>query len=108
MFLLHPGGKSNILFSSQVRPVKPGTGETAQKEKHTGSPGKAEMTKDKVYNTQEVADILAIQKEAVGVLIRGGKIKGIKFGSRWRVAEDEIKSILGLRENQQQKNGKGI
>jgi excisionase family DNA binding protein len=57
------------------------------------------MIKVKMYKIQEVAEILAVQQETVRELLKKGKIEGMKLGTHWRVAEDELKRFLGLQEN---------
>lgn len=65
------------------------------------------MIKVKMYKIQEVAEILAVQQETVRELLKKGKIEGMKLGTHWRVAEDELKRFLGLQENHQQETGEG-
>ena len=59
------------------------------------------MIKVKMYKVQEVADILAVHRVTVRELLKKGKIGGMKLGTHWRVAEDEVKRFLGLQTNQQ-------
>lgn len=66
------------------------------------------MIKVKMYKIQEVAEILAVQQETVRELLKKGKIEGMKLGTHWRVAEDELKRFLGLQENQRQEIGERI
>jgi len=66
------------------------------------------MRKVKMYKVQEVADILAVHRVTVGELLKKGKIEGMKLGTHWRIAEDEVKRFLGLQTNQQSGIGKGI
>jgi excisionase family DNA binding protein len=75
---------------------------------HTNHPGKITMRKVKMYKVQEVADILAVHRVTVGELLKKGKIEGMKLGTHWRIAEDEVKRFLGLQTNQQPGIGKGI
>lgn len=66
------------------------------------------MIKVKMYKIQEVAEILAVQQETVRELLKKGKIEGMKLGTHWRVAEDELKRFLGLQGNQRKEIGERI
>lgn len=57
----------------------------------------------KMYRVKKVAEVLALNEETVRKLLKEGTFKGTKLGTHWRVAEDELKRILGLPREQQQR-----
>lgn len=48
----------------------------------------------KVFNIKEVAELLKTSEEMVRQHIRSKRIKGIKFGRKWMVTEQEINKTL--------------
>lgn len=48
----------------------------------------------KVYNLEQVAEILQLSKRTVYGYIKAGKIPAVKMGKYWRVTEDNLKAFL--------------
>ena len=48
----------------------------------------------KVYNIQETAKVLGINRVTVYKLLRAGKLKGEKFGYGWKVSLLSIKAFV--------------
>ena len=48
----------------------------------------------KVYNIQETAKILRINRVSIYKLLRAGKLKGEKFGYGWKVSLPSIKTFI--------------
>jgi len=46
------------------------------------------------YTTEEIATLLKVDIETVRRWLRDGKLKGIKAGDSWRVAERELTAFL--------------
>lgn len=50
---------------------------------------------EKLYTTEEIADILNYDVQTIRRLIREGKIKAYKAGKEYRVEENDLKKYLG-------------
>ena len=48
----------------------------------------------KMYNIDQVADMLRLCRITVFRYIKSGKIKAIKIGREWRIKQDEIDRIM--------------
>ena len=48
----------------------------------------------KVYNLDEVANILKINKATVRAYIKKGKLKARKVGGRWMITSEAVKSLF--------------
>jgi excisionase family DNA binding protein len=46
------------------------------------------------WTAEELADYLKVDGQTVRAWIRAGKVKAVKFGRSWRVADDELKRIV--------------
>ena len=49
---------------------------------------------NKMYNIDQVADMLRLCRITVFRYIKSGKIKAIKIGREWRIKQDEIDRIM--------------
>ena len=49
---------------------------------------------EKFYTAEELADYLKVDGQTVRAWIRAGKVKAVKFGRSWRIADDELKRIV--------------
>lgn len=49
---------------------------------------------ERFYSAEELAEYLKLGPQTVRAWIREGKVKAIKFGRSWRIADDELKRIL--------------
>ncbi len=47
------------------------------------------------WTAEELADYLKVDDQTVRAWIRAGKVKAVKFGRSWRIADEELKRILG-------------
>ncbi len=52
----------------------------------------------KFYSTDEVAEILKLNKNTVCIFLREGKLKGIKVARKWFISEDSIKKLLNIKD----------
>ena len=48
----------------------------------------------KMYNIDQVAEMLRLCRITVFRYIKAGKIKAIKIGKEWRIKQDEIDRIM--------------
>ena len=48
----------------------------------------------KVFEVEDLMDLLGLNRITVQKMLRTGKIKGVKFGKRWHVAEENLKDFL--------------
>lgn len=46
------------------------------------------------YSAEEIAEYLKVGAQTVRAWIREGKVKAVKFGRSWRVADEELKRII--------------
>lgn len=53
-----------------------------------------DLKKGKFYTTDEVADILNVEKEVIRDLIRRNELFAIKIGKAYRVTESDIQDFL--------------
>lgn len=49
---------------------------------------------EKIYTVKEVAVYLGLKPETVRVMLREGRIKGIKVSRDWRVTESALKAFV--------------
>lgn len=49
---------------------------------------------DKFYTAEELADYLKVSAQTVRAWIREGKLKAVKFGRSWRIADHEVQRIV--------------
>lgn len=49
---------------------------------------------ERFYSAEEVAEYLHIGAQTVRAWLRDGKVKAVKFGRSWRIADDELKRIV--------------
>lgn len=49
---------------------------------------------DNYYTPQEIADRLKVNKMTVYKWIREGKLKAVKIGDLWRIAESELERFI--------------
>ena len=49
---------------------------------------------EKIYTVKEVAVYLGLKPETVRVMLRDGRIKGIKVSRDWRVTESALKAFV--------------
>ena len=65
---------------------------------------------EKIYTTEQVAELLAVHPDSIRAWLRTGELRGIKLpgGRRWRVLERDLQEfILKLdTSNHEQKEGK--
>jgi len=54
---------------------------------------------EKLYNVDEVAEILRIHKETVLRFCRESKIKASKIGREYRIKESDLKAYIDLSTN---------
>lgn len=62
------------------------------------------MASPRVYTVHEVADILKMHEETVRILLRSGRLKGIKLGPHatlpgrfeWRITDEALCAFLEL------------
>jgi excisionase family DNA binding protein len=62
------------------------------------------MNNPRVYTVHEIAQILQMHEETVRILLRSGRLKGIKLGPHatlpgrfeWRITEQALRSFLEL------------
>lgn len=52
----------------------------------------AEIT---AYTLAEVAEILKVKKQTIGVYVRSGKLRAKKIGKAYRVTPEAIREFLG-------------
>jgi excisionase family DNA binding protein len=48
----------------------------------------------KVYEVEDLVELLRLNRVTVQKMLREGRIKGVKFGKRWHVTEDNLKDFL--------------
>jgi excisionase family DNA binding protein len=48
---------------------------------------------DRLIGTRQASEILGFTQDHMRLLLRTGKIKGVKIGKVWRIPESEIKRI---------------
>ena len=48
----------------------------------------------KMYNIDQVAEMLSLNRITIFRYIKAGKIKAIKIGNSWRIKQDEIDRIM--------------
>jgi excisionase family DNA binding protein len=48
---------------------------------------------EKLIGTRQASEILGFTQDHMRLLLREGKIKGVKIGKVWRIPESEIKRI---------------
>lgn len=48
---------------------------------------------ERLIGTRQASEILGFTQDHVRLLLREGKIKGVKIGKVWRIPESEIKRI---------------
>lgn len=50
---------------------------------------------EKIYSTEEAAEVLGLNVETVRNWLRAGRIKGVKLGKRyWRIPEREVQRLV--------------
>jgi len=49
---------------------------------------------DRLYSTQEVADITGIPRVSLAMYARQGRIKAVKVGKNWRMKGSEVTAFL--------------
>lgn len=49
---------------------------------------------EEYYTPQEIADKLKMNKHTIYKYLREGKIKGVKVGNKYRVAESDLQEFL--------------
>lgn len=49
---------------------------------------------EKVYTVQEVAEILGLTPQSVRAYIRKGRLKAVKLGAAYIIAEENIKDFI--------------
>jgi len=52
------------------------------------------MADIRVYALDEVADILKITRRTLYTYVKTGKLKAVKIGKYWRVAEQELQDFI--------------
>lgn len=52
------------------------------------------MAHIKVYNLDEVADIIQVTKRTLYNYINAGTLKAVKVGKYWRVSEDNLQAFI--------------
>ena len=52
------------------------------------------MQEIKVYTLEEVEDILKVTKRTMYNYIKGGRLKAIKMGGRWRVRHEDLDAFM--------------
>jgi excisionase family DNA binding protein len=55
---------------------------------------------EKLYTAPETAEILQLKTDTIRRYIRSGKLKGVKVGKAWLVAESEIKRFITPKDQQ--------
>ena len=58
---------------------------------------KFELSTEKFYTTEEVADILKIEKEVIRDYIRKGELFAIKIGKAYRITDSDLQEFLHRR-----------
>lgn len=53
-----------------------------------------QLTGDRVYTLQEVADIMKLNKQTIQNYVKNGTLKATKFGRVYRVTEEELKRFM--------------
>lgn len=51
-----------------------------------------------MYSVKQVAQILRVNPETVKRMIYRNEIRAVKIGTRWRITEDEVKRVMGVKE----------
>lgn len=49
---------------------------------------------ERFYTAEELADYLKVSSQTVRSWIRERKLKAVKFGRAWRIAENEVQRIV--------------
>lgn len=49
----------------------------------------------KIFTVKEVAKILRLSINAVGMKLRSGELKGKQIGQKWRVLQEDLEKYLG-------------
>jgi len=62
--------------------------------------GYREDIMEKLYTAPETAEILQLKTDTIRRYIRSGKLKGVKVGKAWLVAESEIKRFITPKDQQ--------
>jgi excisionase family DNA binding protein len=60
------------------------------KVKHNKGAGMPEQ----FWTAEELADYLKVGAQTVRAWVRSGKVKAVKFGRSWRIADEELKRII--------------
>lgn len=53
-----------------------------------------QLTGDRVYTLQEIADIMKLNKQTIQNYVKKGTLKATKFGRVYRVTEEELKRFM--------------
>jgi len=65
------------------------------------------MADIRVYALDEVADILKITRRTLYTYVKNGKLRAVKIGKYWRVAEQELQDFIatgtGVMDNNRRK-----
>jgi excisionase family DNA binding protein len=62
---------------------------------------------ERFYTAEDLADYIKVSPQTVRAWIRDGKLKAVKFGRSWRIADDEVQRIVaeGVPEDEEANNG---
>jgi excisionase family DNA binding protein len=55
---------------------------------------KGDIMPEQFYTAEELAEYVKVSGQTVRAWIRDGKVKAVKFGRSWRIADDELKRIV--------------
>lgn len=72
--------------------------------KYIRQPNKTQLNEKNWYSPEEVADIMAISRNAVQRLIQNGSLTAQRFGKQFRVSKDEIRWLM-MREESKRTGG---
>lgn len=53
-----------------------------------------QLTGDRVYTLQEIADIMKLNKQTIQNYVKNGTLKATKFGRVYRVTEEELRRFM--------------
>ena len=54
----------------------------------------AELEKLKVYTLTEIEPILGVTHRTLLTYVKTGRLKSVKIGGKWKVKEEDLKSLL--------------
>lgn len=53
-----------------------------------------DMTNNKLYTLQEVANILRVSRQTLYNNIRKGKLQATKYGKEYRITEEQLQDLI--------------